>query len=282
MKLIVMSTGTFTLRLIRRLCNVAEIQLIGVIPDISVPNEVLYEFRKEVELLGIPIVNCDRIKNADLVLVVEYRKLIDKGIVQENNIINVHAGILPKYRGFSSNAMAILHGEKQVGYTIHKMDRYMDAGDIYCVKKIDISDEDTYSDVHDLLLDDMLNTIPSTLIKIYKGKMQPQPQTGTCVYGYKFRPEYGLIDFTRTTDWIYNLYRCMAKPLGTGMYFIYSGCRYDVEKIKKNTMVEDYCWIEGMIVNIEEEELWVKTKDNIIVLSNITPHHEWKIGMRIV
>lgn len=281
MKLIVMSTGSFTLSLIKKLSLVPQIDLIGVIPDNSVDEAEVGKFRMKVEQLGIPVGNDSLMNEADIILVVEYRKLIKESVVNKYNIINVHAGILPKYKGFSSNAFAILNGEKQIGYTIHKMDKSMDGGDIYYVKKIDILEDETYSDVHDRLLQDMLEMIPAILVKISNGQISSHPQEGKSIYGCKFKPDYGRLDFKKTTDWIYNLYRCMAKPLGTGVYFEYKNQSYEVGLVKKSKDVDDYYGMEGIIVNIVDNDLWVKTQDNIIVLSGITPEMKWKIGMQL-
>lgn len=281
MKLVVMSAGKFTIKLIEKLHTFSEIELVGVIPDNSIDKEYLHEFRNKVENLGVTLGDESLLRLADMVLVIEYRKLINESIVDKYNIINVHAGILPKYKGFSSNAFAIMNGEKQIGYSMHQMDASMDGGDIYYVKQIDISENETYCDVHDKLLDSMLATIPIVLIKIWKRQILPKPQVGKSVYGCKFKPEYGLLDFRKSTNWIYNLYRCMAKPLGTGVYFLYNNQRYDVGKMKKTNVVDDYLGIEGIIVNIVNGELWVKTQDNIIILCDVLPKKNWKIGMHL-
>jgi len=68
-----------------------------------------------------------------------------------------------------------------------------------------------------------------------------------------------------------NLYRCMAKPLGSGISFWHKGEKFNVGKIKNGIKygVAKYICNEGRIVNIENNTLWVKVKDSVIILAEI-------------
>ena len=85
--------------------------------------------------------------------------------------LNCHAGILPKYRGFSANPWAIMNGETQIGYTIHRMDEKLDNGDIFYVGRFTILKEQTYADVYDDIFNDMVIRIADILLGVYEGRI---------------------------------------------------------------------------------------------------------------
>src|SRR5207244_1996612 len=82
---------------------------------------------------------------ADLLVVAAYGQILSKDVLEAaaHGGINVHASLLPKYRGAAPVAWAIYHGEKQTGVTIIKMSVHLDAGDILAQEAIDIGPEET-------------------------------------------------------------------------------------------------------------------------------------------
>ena len=78
-------------------------------------------------------------------------------------------------------------------------------------------------------------------------------------------------DFSRTADYYVDLYRCMAEPVGNEISFYYKTEKYRVGKIEHGCKygATDYLCQEGKVVNIQDGELWVKVKDNVIVLSRL-------------
>lgn len=294
-KIIVIGTGEFTIRLIAQIVKDERFKVLGVVCDESVENEVINNYREAVKKLGVENVFSleDRcLANADIIFCSEYRKLIAKEYVEKYNIINSHAGILPKYHGFSANPWAIINGEDEIGYTIHKMDEKMDHGAIYYVGKIPIRREQTYADVYDDMLNDMERNICDILVRVHKHELLPETQEGHGgVYTSRFFPAMGdLKDFDKESEYIYNLYRSMAKPHGTGVYFYYKGKKYYPGKVQTgvDVGVENYIGIPGKVVNCELGEIWVKTKDNVVILSEIIGENEeaveenyFRIGNRL-
>ena len=90
---------------------------------------------------------------ADLFIVAAYGKIIPENILQLPKYfsINVHASLLPKYRGAAPIQHAIANGETVSGVTIMKMDKGMDTGDIILQKKCDIFADDTYQTLYEKL-----------------------------------------------------------------------------------------------------------------------------------
>jgi len=87
-----------------------------------------------------------------------------------------------------------------------------------------------------------------------------------------FSKEMGNIrNFHVKSVYIHNLFRCMARPHGSGIYFFRNGDMYETRKVVlgKDCGVCDYTGIPGKIVNIYENTLWVKTEDNVVIFGDI-------------
>lgn len=91
--------------------------------------------------------------NADIYVVVAYGRILPKRVLElpKYGCINVHASLLPKYRGASPIQAVIVNGEKETGVTIMQMNEGLDTGDILHVKKTPISEDDTGGTLHDRL-----------------------------------------------------------------------------------------------------------------------------------
>jgi len=220
---------------------------------------------------------CDQNENlltdSDLVFLLGYSRIIPSGICNENFIVNLHAGILPKWRGFSANAWAIMNGEKYIGYSLHKVTDKLDAGILYYVKRILLDDEDTYADVHWKMIDSIIKECPEILFKIANSEIVGEKQNCTGIaYCTKFHSSMGeLVGFNKEAQYYVNLYKCMAKPLGSGLYFYHKNQKYDIGKIEHGNKYGciDYLCCEGKIVNIDNDSLWIKVKDSVIICSQI-------------
>lgn len=274
MKVILLGTGDIAFKVFLKLKKENRIEIMGVICDASVKEEVNAEYQKQIRENGGKILPFEEesIKGADLIFTCEYRKTIPQEYVDKYMFLNCHAGILPKYRGFSANPWAIMNSETQIGYTIHRMDEKLDNGDIYYVGKFPISKKQTYADVYDMIFNDMIDRIPDILTGICEGTIHAVKQEKRGVYCSKFNAGMGnLKNFDKTSDYILNLHRCMARPHGTGVFFYYKGTRYYIGKIVSGNdlQLEDYLGIPGKIVNIEADLIWVKTEDNIVMISEL-------------
>lgn len=171
-----------------------------------------------------------------------------------------------------ANAWAIMNNEREIGYSIHRVRPELDGGELYFVKHIPISCDETYSDVHDIMIDSIVNDVPKILYKINNNEIIGEKQSAKgFAYCTKFHSDMGLLRFDRASEYHVNLYRCMAKPLGSGVYFIFKGEKYFVNRIEngKSYGIIDYLCEEGKIVNIENKSLYVKVNNGVVVLSEI-------------
>lgn len=273
MKLVVLGTGIWTEAVIKSVKAHAGIDLVGLVSDISADEDENRSFSDrlggDVKILPFEM---SSFEEADLIFTCECRRKIDNEYINNFTFVNCHGGILPRYRGISSNSWAIINGAKEIGYTIHKMDEKFDNGGIYYIGRFRITQEQTYSDLYNDIYNDMVQKIAGILLKIYDKKLMPVKQEGLVQYNSKLYREFGdLKDFNSPSSYITNLYRAMSRPHGTGVYFMLNGKKIYTDKIidGNNVGVVDYFGMHGRIVNIADGYIWVKTKDNVVLLSKL-------------
>ena len=155
-RIIVLGTGPATKEFIIKNRDNEYIEIIGIVLDQAVPEEGRKEFLIELNSslekpISIMELTDENLKKAQLIFSPEYRKIIPKELTEKYCFVNCHGGILPKWRGFSANAWAIMNGEKEIGFTLHRVRPGLDDGEIYYIKRIHIADDQTYADVHEYM-----------------------------------------------------------------------------------------------------------------------------------
>ena len=136
----------------------------------------------------------------DLIVVVAYGQILPKSIlsIPKFGAVNVHASLLPKYRGAAPIAWAILKGEKVTGVTTMMMDEGMDTGDILLQAEVPIGDEETCERLHDRLASSGAQLLLETLEKMKTGDIRPIPQDHSkATYAPPLKKEDGHIDWEK-------------------------------------------------------------------------------------
>lgn len=115
---------------------------------------------------------------ANFFVVVGYGQILKPELLSMPSLecINVHASLLPKYRGAEPIRRCLLAGEKETGITIMKMVKEMDAGEIYAQKKVSISDKMNFGELQEELIQLSGPLLEEVIVKIQQGKIQPTPQ----------------------------------------------------------------------------------------------------------
>jgi len=114
----------------------------------------------------------------DLLVVVAFGQVLPKQLLEipPFKAINVHASLLPRYRGPAPIQWAIINGEKETGVTTMMMDEGLDTGDILLRQAVQISLEDTSATLHDKLAEEGACLLLETLENLTSGKLTPTPQ----------------------------------------------------------------------------------------------------------
>lgn len=147
---------------------------------------------------------------ADLFVVVAYGEIIRQHILDMPRMacINVHASLLPKYRGAAPIQRAIIEGSKETGITIMHMVRKMDAGDIIKQISIPIHADETYGELENELCEAACPLLLEVIKDFERGIEVRIPQDESQVtYASKIEPDTCLIDWSKSAEEIHNLIR---------------------------------------------------------------------------
>lgn len=149
----------------------------------------------------------------ELIAVVAYGKIIPENILNlpKYSCVNVHASLLPKYRGASPIQTAILNGENITGVTTQKMDIGVDTGDILLADETEILPTDNFETLHDKLAVQGAKLLVKTVEGLEKGTITPKKQSEDGVsYASIITKEMGLVDFNKTANEIDCLIRAFT------------------------------------------------------------------------
>ena len=141
--------------------------------------------------------------NADLMVVAAYGLILPKAVLDTPKLgcINVHASILPRWRGAAPIHRALLAGDKQTGITIMQMDVGLDTGDMLSKAFTDIEDTDTSASLHDKLAIQGGEILLSTIEQLKAGSISPEPQDDEQAnYAHKLTKEEGKIDWAESAN----------------------------------------------------------------------------------
>lgn len=116
--------------------------------------------------------------NPELIIVVAYGKILPKGILDfpKFGCINMHASVLPRYRGAAPIQWCVLNGEKLSGVTAMQMDVGLDTGDMLLTKTVEIGENETAGELHDKLSELGAEVMSETIDLLLNGKLSPEKQ----------------------------------------------------------------------------------------------------------
>ncbi len=122
--------------------------------------------------------------NPEFAVVVAYGKILPKEILEipKYGCINLHASLLPKYRGAAPIQWALINGEKTTGVTTMLIDEGLDTGPVLLQKEVQIEDEDNAQTLSERLSRVGAELIVETIEKMRKGEIEPKPQKGEPSY----------------------------------------------------------------------------------------------------
>jgi methionyl-tRNA formyltransferase len=154
----------------------------------------------------------------ELIVVAAYGQILPPAILDIPRLgcVNVHASILPEYRGAAPIQWALLDGRVRTGITLMKMDPGLDTGDILSQEAIPIGPTETAPELHDRLADLGADLLVRTIPAFVEGRVQPQPQPAAgASYARKIVKEDGQLDWTLPAPTLANRVRALKPWPGT-------------------------------------------------------------------
>ena len=280
LKVIYMGTPEFSVPILKYLKDNTNVVLVVCQPDkISHKSKMpSYSAVKTFALEnGIDVFQPEKIRNdfeiiselnPDLIVTCAYGQIIPQAILDIPRLgcINVHASILPYYRGASPIQSAILNGEKETGVTIMYMDKGMDTGDIISQVNVDILFEDNNETLHAKLADAGVELLEKTLPLIVNGENKRRKQDDNlATYTRLLTREDEKIDFHKTGEEIINQIRAFApSPMA---YFVLNN--QEIKVLKASFIPEDVSEIGKVI--FEKKAMYITCSNGLISLEIVKP-----------
>lgn len=146
----------------------------------------------------------------DLIVVTAYGQILPKEVLElpEHGCINIHASILPKYRGAAPINWVILNGETETGVTSMQMGEGLDTGDMLIKKTTDIGENETYEELYARLSVMGGEVLAETLEAVENGTLSPEPQDDSLsCYSPMIRKEMSALDFSKSAAEVHNTIR---------------------------------------------------------------------------
>ncbi len=219
MRIVFIGTGEIGLPTLRLLRSAPEHQLVGVVtqPDKPVGRDqrlTAPPIKAELADRSIPIFQPARIRQEeavaqlralapDVIVVMAYGQILPRSVLEIPRIacLNLHASLLPQYRGAAPIQAAIAAGDAETGITVIYMDEGLDTGDMLLQKKLALSPNETGGSLHDRLAELAPNALRSALEFLANGNAPRIPQPAAeATHAPKLTREHGKIDWADTAE----------------------------------------------------------------------------------
>ena len=205
----------------------------------------------------------------DLIVVAAFGQILKKDVLDlpRYGCLNVHASLLPRWRGAAPINAAILAGDEETGVTIMQMDVGLDTGPMLAMKSIRINPDHTAGSVLQALSTLGADLLLETLPEYISGKLtaQPQPAEGA-TYAPMLKKEDGLLDFTHSAIELERRVRAMNP--WPGAWFEWNGNPLKV--MRASTVSVENCLVNGSRFTVEGRPA-VQSAEGALVLEEIQP-----------
>lgn len=228
---------------------------------------------------GIPVLQPERIKRpeavaalrgieADVFVVAAYGQILSQEILDlpRYGSLNIHASLLPKYRGCSPIQHAILDGEAETGVTIMQMNAGLDTGDMLYRKKIPIAPDDTFETLHDKLMALGGEAIVEALPLLEAGKLTPEAQDDALsCYAPMIDKAMGRLDFA--PDAVVLDRRIRGMTPWPGAYTFYNGKQLKIWKASPDAQPQTAA--PGTITEVTRQSVRIACGSGSLVVTEL-------------
>lgn len=208
--------------------------------------------------------------DADIYVVAAFGQILSQEILDmpKYGCVNIHASLLPKYRGSAPIQWAIINGETETGVTIQQMNAGVDTGDILCKAIVPIAAKETGASLFDKLSEAGAKLIVEALKQIEAGTLIAEPQDDSqATHAKMLTKSLGHIDWTQSAVTIERLIRGLNSWPSA-----YTSLRGKTLKIWEADVVEDVQeqkGTPGTVIGVTKDAIVVQTGEGALQLSNI-------------
>ena len=219
---------------------------------------------------------------ADVFVVAAFGQILSEEILTmpKYGCINIHASLLPKYRGAAPIQWAIINGEKMTGVTIMQMDRGIDTGDMLMKAEVPIAERETADSLHDKLAQTGAQLITEALPKIERGELTPAKQREEeSSYARMLHKSMSRVDWNKGAAELDCLIRGLISWPGAST--VYHG---KTLKIWEETAIEEAVLQEdtepGTVVRVEKDAFYVQTGNGILKITAVQPEGKKRMAVK--
>ncbi|AWH83694.1 methionyl-tRNA formyltransferase [Flavobacterium album] len=209
--------------------------------------------------------------DANLNVVVAFRMLPEAvWKMPKFGTFNLHASLLPQYRGAAPINWAIINGERRTGVTTFFIDEKIDTGAMILKEELEIGADENAGELHDRLMHLGKDTVIKTLTLIASGKAETtiQPMDSDVKTAYKLNRENCKIDWTKPGGEIHNLVRGLSPYPAAWCTFLDNGKEWDV-KIYETAFIKGTTTMETATITVYKKEINVAVKDGHIQIKSL-------------
>jgi len=240
---------------------------------------------------GIPVMQPENLRDksfekmikslkADIGAVVAYGKIIPKEVldIPRHGFINVHASLLPKYRGAAPIQWALIKGEEETGVTIFKLTEVLDAGAVITQKKVSINDSDDAGSLSDRIFRAGGSALLEALDDIERGKAKFAKQDEKAVsYAPKILRESGALDWRQGEREIFNRIRAMNPHPGAFTYHKKKLLKIWTASPAGNP--SDEAAQPGAVIDLQKNSGFaVRTRDGSLLIKEVQPESKKRMS----
>lgn len=282
MKIIFMGTPDFASSILTSLASSFDVCAVFTQPDKPQGRKMVLTpppVKNKALELGIPVYQPETLKNEailpllneyapDAIVVAAYGKILPSYILDypHYGCINVHASLLPMYRGAAPIQRSIIDGCNKTGVTTMLMEKGLDTGDMLEKAEVVIEDGDNFETVHDKLAKEGSALIISTLNGIFEAKITPVKQDDSlATYAAKIENADCEINFSKSARCIFNQIRGLSPvPLAQ--------CTHGEKKLKIiSARIANGSGTPGEIINISKDSITVACQEGAIEILVVKP-----------
>ncbi|MEK6672449.1 MAG: methionyl-tRNA formyltransferase [Nitrospirota bacterium] len=203
----------------------------------------------------------------EFIVVVAYGKVLPPSVltIPLKGCINVHASLLPRYRGAAPIQWSIINGDEMTGVTTMLMDEGLDTGSILLQQETVIKDDDTSETLGKRLSTTGASLLIKTIKGIRDGSVRPQPQAGESSYAPIIKKKDGMIDWSKSAMDIFNFVRGMQPWPGAYCYI-----NSELVKLIKTEHTEGR-GMPGVIAKTGSEGMIIGTGKDLLSVIELQP-----------
>ena len=282
MKIVFMGTPDFSVPSLKKLIDTYEVCAVFTQPDKPKGRGKKMAFSpiKEVALEhDIPVYQPVKLKDdrecieelkklkPDFIIVVAFGQILTQEVldIPKYACINLHASLLPMYRGAAPLNWAIIKGEKVSGNTTMLMEIGLDTGDMLLKNEVEITEDMTAGELHDLLMNSGGDLLVETIEGLVNKTITPKKQEGETFYAKMLNKDTGKINWNSTAKDIHNLIRGLNPwPIAHTTYEGQSMKIYKSKVLNENSNKEP-----GTIIKVDKEGLRVSCSEGVLLIEKV-------------